>query len=239
MILILSCGEFHIHMATEYFCVCLQTVEMLGKACRLTHQSYETEEEWEQSDTMNESGREGGENSNRRVERQRCWGNHRWKKILWFIFYVINSHLCVVFSVICRIGLNLLEEDARKKMSNHGLNSLSAAQVDALPAANAFFLLSWWKGICQYLVVLLLIYRWKLAVNTEVDPAPWAPGWPGKWHTWSRRLCPSVVHLQWACCTTEWPLVGMMTRRVTADKKEKVGTEGGFIHSLVVCLVAP
>lgn len=28
-----------------------------------------------------------------------------------------------------RAGLNLLEEKARKKMSNHGFNSLSAAQV--------------------------------------------------------------------------------------------------------------
>lgn len=44
---------------------------------------------------------------------------------------MINSHLCVVsfFLMYSRAGLNLLEEKARKKMSNHGYNSLSAAQV--------------------------------------------------------------------------------------------------------------
>lgn len=44
--------------------------------------------------------------------------------------YVMNSHLCVVFFfMFSRAGLNLLEEKARKKMSNHGFNSLSTAQV--------------------------------------------------------------------------------------------------------------
>lgn len=45
--------------------------------------------------------------------------------------YVMNSHLCVVFFffMFSRAGLNLLEEKARKKMSNHGFNSLSAVQV--------------------------------------------------------------------------------------------------------------
>lgn len=34
-----------------------------------------------------------------------------------------------MFFLFSRAGLNLLEEKARKKMSNHGFNSLSAAQV--------------------------------------------------------------------------------------------------------------
>lgn len=153
MILILSCGEFHIRTAPEYFCVCRQAAQTVGRACRLPHQSYETEE-WEQSETMNESGREGGETRNRRAERQHYRENHPWKdRNVWsdwfcdpFIRDEFSSMCCIFFFMFSRAGLNLLEEKARKKMSNHGFNSLSAAQVGP-SAVLSWFIHTHWQPL--------------------------------------------------------------------------------------------
>ncbi len=93
------------------------------------HQSYETEREewgrgWENEWTP-------AERKERTAERQHYWNNHTCSCDLFY--KMINPHLCVscfMFYVsFSRAGLNLLEEKARKKMSNHSFNSLSAAQV--------------------------------------------------------------------------------------------------------------
>lgn len=100
IILILSCGELHIHTAAEYFCVCRQTVQTVGRACLLPHQSYETEKKSGKSGRqwMNSADREVKlERRHRAAELQRKSSLKGKKRvirlILWSLLYMINSHL--------------------------------------------------------------------------------------------------------------------------------------------------
>lgn len=64
------------------------------------------------------------------------------------------------FFMYSRAGLNLLEEKARKKMSNHGYNSLSTAQVGSSALAshsstrsdNDFLLLTFFSSSLDVLI---------------------------------------------------------------------------------------
>lgn len=87
---------------------------------------------------MNEPGREGGETRKRREQRGRVSEKiilerkemcDQIDSVIRLIYDKLSFKCVSCVFIFSRAGLNLLEEKARHKMSNHGFNSLSAAQV--------------------------------------------------------------------------------------------------------------
>lgn len=82
--------------------------------------------------------------------------------VIHFIHDKFSFMCCIFFFILMysRAGLNLLEEKARKKMSNHGYNSLSAAQVGSSALAsdsskhsdNDFLLLTFFSSSLDVLI---------------------------------------------------------------------------------------
>lgn len=76
--------------------------------------------------------------------------------VIHFIHDKFSFMCCIFFLMYSRAGLNLLEEKARKKMSNHGYNSLSAAQVGSSDSSthsdNDFLLLTLFSSSLDVLI---------------------------------------------------------------------------------------